>query len=125
MATKPTFTRTGFVNIPIIRRLQGEYVDGDWVAGGLEEIIIKCNIQPLKPNELMMLPESDRTRDWLKVYSASELRKAQEGTNGWDADEFVWQGYRYMIMKQENYAMGVLDHWKAYAARIPVTPNTL
>lgn len=123
MATKPTFKHTGFVMLPIDRRLQGHYVDGHWVEGGITVVTAKCNVQPLKPSEMMLLPESDRTREWLKVYSDSQLRTAQEGVGGWDADEFVWNGYRFRVMKDYNFQMGVLDHWKAWAARIPVTPN--
>jgi hypothetical protein len=123
MATKPTFRYTGFVQLPINRRVQGQFVDGDWVEGGITVVTAKCNVQPLKPSELMLLPESERTREWLKVYSDVELRTAQEGIGGWEADEFVWQGYTYKVMKDYNFAMGVLDHWKAWAARVPVTPN--
>lgn len=123
MATKPTFQLTKFVMLPIFRKTQGEYVEGDWVNGSITTLSVKCNVQPLKPAEIMLLPESDRTREWLKIYSDSQLRKGQEGIGGWDADEFEWQGYRYRVMKEYNFAMGVLDHWKAWAARIPNTPN--
>lgn len=123
MATRPTFRFTGFVMLPVTRRSKGDYVDGEWVEGAPTVLSIKCNVQPLKPSELMVLPESDRTREWLKVYSAEELRTAQEGEGGWDADEFIWNGYKYRVMKDYNFQMGVLDHWKAWAARVPVTPD--
>lgn len=123
MATRPLFKFTGFVNLPVKRAEQGFWEDGDWVDGVFTEILVKSNVQPLKPHEIMTLPESERSRDWLKVYSAERLRAAQEGASGWDADEFEWNGYTYRIMKEYNFQMGVLDHWKAWAARTPVTPN--
>ena len=46
-----------------------------------------------------------------------------------DADEFEWesmedgQTYTYKIMKVRRYKMGILDHWRAFAARKEITPN--
>lgn len=123
MATRPTFRSTGFVMLDVYRASEGSYVDGEWQEGDTTVVVCKCNIQPLKPSETLAMPESERTRDWLKIYSDVELRKSQEGDDGWGADEFEWQGYRYRIMKVSSYHMGVLDHHKALAARIPITPN--
>ena len=81
------------------------------------------NIQPLRPSEILQMPEADRTREWYKVYCAEDLRTLQEGVSGHAADEFVWQGYNYKIMKVSNWSMGILNHFRAYAARTPVTPN--
>ena len=119
----PRFLLTRTVPLTIYRQEAGSYVRGVWVEGPIVEVPIRANIQPLKPSEVQMMPESDRTREWYKVYSADLLRTKQEGDNGWDAEQFEWQGHRYEAMKVQNYAMGTLDHWKAWAARISVTPN--
>lgn len=120
---KPNFLLTKTTPITIYRKTQGSYVDGLWVAGADVEVVRNVNIQPLKPSEIQMMPESERTKEWYKLYCSEDLRTLQEGTNGWPADEFIWQGYRYRIMKVQNYSMQTLDHFKAWAARIPVTPN--
>lgn len=120
---KPNFLLTKKVTITIYRKSQGTYVDGLFVDGVETQISRDVNIQPLKPSEIMMMPESERTKEWYKVYCAEDLRTAQEGVNGWDADEFDFQGYRYRIMKVSYYLMGTLNHHKALAARISVTPN--
>jgi len=122
---KPQFLLTHKIPLTIYRRDKGSYVDGDWVEGPIVEIQTQVNIQPLKGYEILQLPESERTRVWWKVYSADTLRTEREGENGWDADEFIWKNDRYKIMKLDDWqnAMGILEHCKAYATRIELTPN--
>lgn len=120
---KPQFLLTKKIPIDIDRRAKGAFVEGDWVPGSVTTVVREVNIQPLKDTEIMMLPEADRTRTWYKLYCAEDLRTDQEGVGGWSADEFMWQGYRYKIMKVRRYDMSILDHFRAHAARIEVTPN--
>lgn len=120
---KPKFLLTKTVPVDIYRTTASTYSFGELVPGTTTVVPRDLNVQPLKDDELMLLPEADRTKDWLKVYSAEDLRNAQEGTNGWSADEFVWQGYRYKVMKVKSYNMGTLNHYRALAARIELTPN--
>lgn len=122
---KPNFLLTNKIPFTIYRRSEGDYVDGEWVEGTIEEVSILGNIQPLKPHEILQLPESDRTRVWWKLYTSEKLRTMKEGPNGWDADEFEWKGDRYKVMKLDDWtdAMQILEHCKAYCTRIELTPN--
>ena len=119
---RPQFLLTKKIPLTIYRKEKGSYVRGVWVDGPEVEVVVEVNIQPVKPSEVQMMPESDRTREWYKVYSADLLRTKQEGDNGWAADQFEWQGHRYEVMKVQNYSMSILDHFKAWAARIGPTP---
>lgn len=118
---QPNFLLTKKIPLTLIRSNAGSYVDGEWVEGTETNIIINVNIQPLKEAELMLLPEADRGKQWWKVYSASEIRMDKQGTSGWAADEFVYQGDRYKVMKVENTMMGVLNHYKALVARMELS----
>lgn len=122
---KPQFLLTNKIPITVFRRSQGQFIDGDWVEGTTVELPIEGNIQPVKPHELMMFPESERTRSWWKLYTAETLRTEKEGAGGWDADEFVWKGDRYKVMKVNDYTsgMGILEHTKNWCVRIELTPN--
>lgn len=122
---KPNFLLTHKIPITIYRQESGSFVDGDWVDGAVVEVPLEVNIQPLKPYEIMMLPEADRTRVWVKFYSADYARTLKEGTYGWSADEFIWKNDRYKIMKVDDWTngMGILEHVKIQAARIELTPN--
>lgn len=122
---KPQFLLTNKIPITVFRRSQGEFIDGDWVEGATVEFPIEGNIQPVKHHELLMFPESERTRSWWKLYTAETLRTEKEGVGGWDADEFVWKGDRYKVMRVNDYTNGmhILEHTKNWCVRIELTPN--
>lgn len=122
---KPQFLLTHKIPITIYRRAAGTRVEGEWIEGAITEVVIQANIQPLKDYEIQQMPESDRTRVWFKLYSAEEIRTLKEGVGGWSADEFLWKGDRYKVMKVQDWSdgMGILEHFRAHAARIPLTPN--
>lgn len=122
---KPQFLLTNKISITIFRRSQGEFIEGDWVEGTTVEFPIEGNIQPLKPTELMLLPEAERTRSWWKLYTDATLRTAKEGDGGWSADEFDWKGDRYKIMRVNDYTNGmqILEHTKNWCVRVELTPN--
>jgi hypothetical protein len=119
---KPQFLLTKKIPLTILRSTQGSYVDGEWVEGAEVEVPLEVNIQPFRDSELMLLPEADRSKEWYKLYCADELRTAKQGTSGWEADEFILDGDRYKVMKVKPYdKMGILDHWKAHAARLEIS----
>lgn len=122
---KPKFLLTHKIPIEVTRRETGQYVDGDWVEGGTITFTAQVNIQPLKPYELMQFPESERSRSWWKVYSADVLRTEKQGPDGYDSDEFIWKGDRYKIMKVDDWTsgMGILEHVRAVAMRMELTPD--
>lgn len=123
---KPNFLLTHKIPIVIDRKSQGRYDNnGEWIEGGITQVTIQGNIQPLRPHELLMLPESERSKSWWKLYSADPIRVQQEGQDGWDSDEFYWKGYKYKVMKLDDWseAMSILEHFKAYCTREEVTPN--
>lgn len=120
---KPQFLLTHKISVEITRRELGEYVEGDWVEGSTITFTAMINIQPMKPYEIMLLPESERTRSWWKVFSADVLRTEKEGS--WSADEFTWKNDRYKIMKVDDWTngMGILEHTRSQAVRFELTPN--
>lgn len=119
----PLFLSTGKVTLEIIRREAATYDKGRPVPG-LETIVpVVCNVQPiLKTTDTMLLPEADRSKACIKVYTkGGEIRQLKEGVNGWAADRFVWEGDLYEVMKAINYRMGVLNHYKAICMRVELT----
>lgn len=100
----------------------GDYSDttGLWVPSTTpSDVVIKCNVQPFKFSQTMMLPEADRTKDWINIWSKSEIRKMAEGEDGWDADTFSWHGSNYKVMQVK-----IWDgyHYHAQACAIGKTP---
>ena len=124
--TKPTFTLTNWLSLTVKRYTSG-WEDGRWVTVAPSSFTVNANVQPMKYTDLMLLPESERTREWIKVYvelnesNHFSIRTAREGSDGWEADRFVWHGDEYRIMKIHHFEMGVLDHIKALAVREPIS----
>lgn len=107
----------------ILRSTAGSYINGEWVEGTETTVPIEANVQPFSDYQYMILPEADRTKQWVWVFSSSEIRTLKEGTGGYAADEFVWNGERYRAMKAQRFQMSIQDHWEIKAARISLTPN--
>lgn len=121
--TQPTFTLTKKVPVTLYRKIPGYRLNGKWVEGEETQLVIQANIQPLKPYEIMIMPEADRTRSWLKGYTTGDIRTLDEQQDGISADEFYWLGQRYKVMSIERWVMGVQDHTKFRACRLEITPN--
>ena len=120
--TTPKFTLTHKTTITVIRSKGGERVKGKWIELPPEEIEVEANVQPLKGSELQLLPESERTRETIKVYCVETLRTTEEGKQEL-ADIVVWNGKKYRATKTMTYQMGVLDHTKTICVRLPETPQ--
>jgi hypothetical protein len=119
----PPLLSVGRVTLDIIRRDKQTLNRGRPVPGAETTVQVVCNVQPvLKSSDTIMLPEADRSKACLKVYTKGDaLRGLKEGPNGYSADRFMWQGDLYEVMKVINYAMGVLNHYKAICMRVELT----
>lgn len=119
----PPLLLTGSVMLDVIRRDAEIIVRGSPVPGAESIVQVVCNVQPvLKSTDTYLLPEGDRSRATLKIYTkGAPIRQRKEGVDGWAADRFYWEGELYEVMKVINYRMGVLDHYKALCARVELT----
>lgn len=117
------FTLVKKVPVDILRHTKGSYVDGEWVEGGETSTTIQANVHPFSDYQVMILPESDRTRSWMWLFTSDVVRQKKEGTDGYGADRFMWDGDLYEVMAVRNYKMGVVDHKEAKCARVELTPN--
>lgn len=119
----PPLLSVGSTTLAIERRVAPTLDRGRPVLGAVSTVQVVCNVQPiLKITDTLMLPEADRSKACLKVYTkGSELKSLKEAGAGWAADRFMWQGDLYEVMKVINYAMGVLNHYKAVCMRVELT----
>lgn len=120
---KPPLRLVGSVLLNITRRQPDTYLFGELVQGTAVIVPLKCNVQRSTYSQTLMLPESERSKDCLTVFCGEALREQREGTGGWAADTFVWEGATYKVMKNISYSMGVLDHHQVLAVRTELTPN--
>lgn len=117
------FTLVRKTPVVITRQTAGSYVDGEWVEGTDSSITVQANVHPFTDYQVMLLPESDRTKAWLWFFTADPIRHKKEGTSGYGGDRFIWNGELYEMMKVQQYQMGPRDHYEGKASRIELTPN--
>jgi hypothetical protein len=119
----PPLLLTGRTTLDIIRREAETIVRGRPSPGAESVVPVVCNVQPvLKSVDTLLLPEADRSRATLKVYTkGAALRQRKEGVGGWAADRFYWKGELYEVMKVIEYDMGILNHHKALCFRVELT----
>jgi len=119
----PQMLSTHSVILEMTRRSLPTYVNGRPVAGTETQVNVACNVQPvLKASDTILLPEATRSKACLKLYSkGDQILQLKEGPGGHDADRFFWQGDLYEVMQVINYAMGILNHYKAICMRVELT----
>lgn len=99
--------------VSIRRGSAGRYVKGFYVPGKDTTFSIKASVQPLVGDELLQLPESDRRREWLEVFSESEMKPD---------DIMIRRCVEYEVRSVEPWndfdGFGDLNHYAAKVARI-------
>lgn len=115
----PRFRSVGSVTLNVTRQTQGSYSNTsfDYTAGTTSTLTIKANVQPATKYQTLQLPEADRTKASIAIWTVSELRVQREGTGGNGADLISWNGEVWEVMQVERWQMGVLDHYHAIAVR--------
>lgn len=112
----------GQVEITIKRSVGGSWVKGVYKPRPTTSTTISANIQPvLKSTDTLLLPEGDRSREMVKVYTTFELLQRKEGDSPVQGDTFVFDGKTWEVMRVIGYKMGVLSHFKSICVRREIT----
>ena len=109
---------TGGDPLPVlsISNRQGGYVDGVWQDIPLLSIPIQMSVQPLQDKELLHLSEGDRTRRWLKGYTAIELF-TEDVASGTPADNIVYNDTLFEVVQVERWRSSIA-HYKVRLGEI-------
>lgn len=105
----------------------GYYEKGNWVPG--VEIVphdangnsvyfsMIASIQRLSAQETVALPDGQRTREWIRIYTETRLERTieEEKTKG---DVVQYGGAEYEVVKVEDWTMSPISHYKILAVRI-------
>lgn len=102
--------------IKIKRYEQGRYVRGKFIEEGFKIIKVKANVQPMQPTELINLPESQRTKEGIKIYTDEILKTADEDKMT-KADLVEWQDKEYEIHQIYDWSHSFLPYFKATAIK--------
>lgn len=105
-----------FDDFTVKRYAAGSYSSGGWSPGSESQVTITASIQPAGPNELINLPEAQRTKAAIKAYTNDELRTANEGSS-LQADRIVYNSEDWEVQKVSQHEFGIA-HYKAIAVRL-------
>lgn len=119
--TVAQFSLVNKVPVDILRHELNTRVNGHVVEGAQSTVTIMANVHPFSDYQVMMLPESDRTKSWMWLFTSDMVRSKREGSFG--PDRFYWDGDLYEIMATQKFSMSVSDHFEAKCARVELSPN--
>lgn len=91
--------------ITIKRKSAGSYINSRWVEGTEQSFRITGSEQPVSGRELLALPEGERVKTVLKVYTGERLYTAREAESK-TADIIVINGADYKVVKVWPYKVG-------------------
>ncbi len=110
--TKMLLALVGKQSFDVLRREAGAYVNGRWVEGTLDSTIqVQGNEQPLPGQEVLMLPDSFRSKDLRKFLSLTFLNSIEDGQNI-TPDKVVIEGVPFEVHKRKRYQMGPRNHYE-------------
>ena len=104
----------GSLDYTVMRRAEGEYVDGDWVEEDgegepieEEEETVSGSFQPLRPWQINMVPEGFRNRE-AKMFYTTDTLKVLSPTQR--PDILVDGDVRFMVVGESDWSAFLLPH---------------
>jgi hypothetical protein len=104
-----------FEEVTLTSWAAGTRTAGRWTDGASSTATIRASVQPAGPRDLLHLPEGDRTKGAVKIYTDSELSEGDESL-ALVPDELTWNGEQWQVQKVWRHALGI-GHHKGLALR--------
>ena len=96
----------------------GKWVDGEWVQANRAIINIYANIQPsLLSYQSKMLPESEREKEAIAIFSNHHLYTARTGNPPLEADLVLYRGAYWKVVVSKPY-VNFGEHCEAIAVKL-------
>lgn len=105
---------TSFNNGPFTfkRRAATTYTNGKAVLGAESDVVLDGSLQPMNSRDVLLLPEGQRTRENLKLYTDTQLFPAEKET-GRPADRLTIGSSVYEVTGIEMWTLTDIPHYKA------------
>ena len=101
-----------------LRRYGEQTIEDGYASAPYSDAIIKLNVQPLTPDELMALPDGERTVKRIKSYGPDKLTSANE-FEGIPGDWLFYNGYWYECTSSVMWDHTILRHYRSDFVLIP------
>ena len=96
----------------------GEWVDGEFIPSNKTEVTIYANIQPSFGSYLTrLLPEGDREKEGIIIFSNDWVYTARSGTNQLEADLILYRGAQWKVLASRPFG-NFGEHCEAVAVKL-------
>jgi len=95
----------------------GSFTKGIFTDSGTSDITIQGSIQPLKADEMELLPEGRRDSEAFRIYTDTKLFPANDDTK-LNADRVVLGGKEYEVLACATWQNNVINHYKAVVVKL-------
>jgi hypothetical protein len=102
----------------VSRRDPGAYdpLTGLWTRGVASEFTVDAHVQPATRRDVDLLPEGERAREAIAVYTPAELRTSEVAL-GLEADTLAWSGRTWEVRRLEDWSAQA-GYYRAVAVRL-------
>jgi hypothetical protein len=84
----------------------GNWADGNYVKGATTITNTKASVQPLNGRDLLLLPESDRVNETIKIFLTTEVKER-------DIITVLNTGKKYMVRNIRDWSSFSFNHFRA------------
>lgn len=102
-----------WLELIIGERINGEYIDGRWIITSVTPLSFWAVVQNAKPEDLLTLPEGNRSDETIKLHTKFELIPQKQTTN--ISDKITYLNNTYLVYSVANRKIG--GYYKALAIR--------
>lgn len=105
------------ISIAVLRKSPGSYVNGLWVEGAETTVPIVGVVQNANPDDMMIVPETLRTSEAIKIHTRSDAEiKTVDEVGETNADLVLWDNWKWRVYSVADRRIG--GYYKAIAVRI-------
>ena len=101
----------------------GTYTKGVFTKGQSITCDILANVQPVEPSEMLLLPEAQRTKETIKIFSSEALRPVAQ-TDSKSADRVTYDSDVYEVISTKDWNASAIPHYRSLAQRVNTNETT-
>jgi hypothetical protein len=104
--------------VSIRRPAAGSTTKGRWVEGSYSAFDVEASVQPVRPEEMALVPENRRHLARYSLFGDTELRAANEHTQT-NADLATVDGEEMEVLGADHWQNGIISHYRAVVGSRP------
>ena len=102
----------------IVRHYGAQTVEKGYASAPYTDAVMRLDVQPLTPDELMAVPEGDRTIKRVKTFGSGRLTSADE-FNGITGDRLFYRDFWYECKSSVFWDHTILTHYRSEFVILP------